>query len=199
MGLFRKTKAQRVVRLVRTMRKNAENMRMWKNIPLAQESVELLRAIDDPKETPMAKAMACRAIVDLLPEYDVPRLVLGILRYQLELVQLSEEHDAERYPTEEEVKADIQRLEDYLDVEHVSSSEFQQRYQRHLKADPIERTPEWEAIYYKVEQECDRRLKGTPRGMGFCFPYWSTRREVLAEHGIAWRSPHEMNPHVLFD
>jgi hypothetical protein len=49
MGLFKKTKAQRVVRLVRTMRKNAENMRMWKNIPLARESVELLRAIDDPK------------------------------------------------------------------------------------------------------------------------------------------------------
>jgi hypothetical protein len=35
--------------------------------------------------------------------------------------------------------------------------------------------------------------------MGFCFAYWSARREVLEAHGIQWRSPHIMNPHVMFD
>lgn len=199
MGLFKKTKAERVLKLVNTMRKNSENMRMWKNIPLAKESVELLRSIDDPEETPMGKALACRAIVEQLPEYDVPRLVLSILRYQQELVQQSDERDAERCLTEKEVSADIQRLEDYIDVEHLSSSEFQQRYQRHLKADPIERTPEWEEYYYEVEQECDRRLGSTPRGMGFCFSYWSVLREVLSERGIEWHSPSELNPRVIFD
>ena len=38
-----------------------------------------------------------------------------------------------------------------------------------------------------------------PRGMGFCFGYWSAKRGVLAKRGIEWRDPHQMNPRVLFD
>lgn len=198
-----KTAAERKVKLivktVDKMRKNSEQMRMWKNIPLADECVRLLREIDDQTETPMGKALACEAIVQQLPQYDVPRFVISILDYKLELVRHSDEQDSSRYPTEEEVLADIQQLRDYIDTEHVSDEEFRTKYQRHLKADPLERTPEWEANYYEVEQECDYRLGNTPRGMGFCFAYWSTLREVLSERGIEWHSPHEMNPRVMFD
>ena len=81
----------------------------------------------------------------------------------------------------------------------MTTTEFIERYQRHLKFDPVERTPQWEAMYYEVERECDRRLGDTPRGMGFCFAYWSTLRQVLHERGIDWRSPSEMNPRVMFD
>ncbi|MBO4801314.1 MAG: hypothetical protein J5545_05550 [Bacteroidaceae bacterium] len=181
------------------MRENTQEMRMWKNIPLAKECVQLLRDLDDPEETPMGKALACEAIIAQLPEYDVPRLVLSILRYKLELIQQSDEQDPERYPTAEEVQTEIQRLEDYIDTEHVGDEEFRERYHRHLKSAPIERTPLWEENYYEVEQECDRRLGDTPRGMGFCFAYWPTLRSVLAERGILWQSPHELNPHVMFD
>ena len=194
-----KEKANRIVTNVDQMRKNSEEMRMWKNIPLAKECVELLKAIDDPEETPMGKALACEAVIAQLPEYDVPRFVLSILRYELELVQQSDEQDPERYPTAEDVQADIQRLEDYIDTEHVSDATFRQRYHRHLKSAPIERTPLWEDIYYEVERECDRRLGDEPRGMGFCFGYWSTLRQVLAERGILWQSPSELNPRVMFD
>ena len=194
-----KEKANRIVTNVDQMRKNSEEMRMWKNIPLAKECVELLKAIDDPEETPMGKALACEAVIAQLPEYDVPRFVLSILRYELELVQQSDEQDPERYPTAEDVQADIQRLEDYIDTEHVSDATFRQRYHRHLKSAPIERTPLWEDIYYEVERECDRRLGDEPRGMGFCFGYWSTLRQVLAERGILWQSPPELNPGVMFD
>ena len=194
-----KEKANRIVTNVDQMRTNSEEMRMWKNIPLAKECVELLKAIDDPEETPMGKALACEAVIAQLPEYDVPRFVLSILRYELELVQQSDEQDPERYPTAEDVQADIQRLEDYIDTEHVSDATFRQRYHRHLKSAPIERTPLWEDIYYEVERECDRRLGDEPRGMGFCFGYWSTLRQVLAERGILWQSPSELNPRVMFD
>lgn len=194
-----KKRVERLIKNVEQMRENSQEMRMWRNIPLAQECVRLLKAIDDPEETPMGKALACEAIIQQLPEYDVSRLVLSILRYKLQLVKESDEHDTERYPTEEEVVNDIQRLSDYIDTEHVSDEWFQKLYHRHLKADPIERTPEWEENYYEVEQECDRRLGDTPRGMGFCFGYWSTLREVLAERGIRWHSPSELNPRVRFD
>jgi hypothetical protein len=192
-------KVKKVIKNVEQMRKNSEDMRMWKNIPLAKECVQLLKDIDDPEETPMGKALACEAIIQQLPEYDVPRLVISILHYKLELIKASDEHDPERYPTEDEVTKDIQRLSDYIDTEHVSSERFRKLYQRHLVADPIERTPEWEENYYDVEKECDRRLGETPRGMGFCFAYWSTLRQVLSERGMLWHSPSELNPHVMFD
>lgn len=192
-------KVKKVIKNVEQMRKNSEDMRMWKNIPLAKECVQLLKDIDDPEETPMGKALACEAIIQQLPEYDVPRLVISILHYKLELIKASDEHDPERYPTEDEVTKDIQRLSDYIDTEHVSSERFRKLYQRHLVADPIERTPEWEENYYDVEKECDRRLGDTPRGMGFCFAHWSTLRQVLSERGILWHSPSELNPKVMFD
>lgn len=192
-------RTKRIIDNVNQMRKNSEEMRMWKNIPLAKECVELLRAIDDPEETPMGKALACEAIIAQLPEYDVPRFVLSILRYKLEMVQLSDEQDPDRYPTAEEVLSDIQRLEDYIDTEHVSDTIFRQRYHRHLKSAPVERTPLWEENYYDVAHECDRRLGDAPRGMGFCFGYWSILQQVLSERGILWQSPRELNPRVMFD
>lgn len=192
-------KTELIVKNVTQMRENAQEMRMWKNIPLAKECIELLKAIDDPEETPMGKALACEAIVSLLPEYGVPRYVLSILDYKLQLIEESDEYDPDRYPTAEEVQQDIKRLTDYIDTEHVGNEEFRTRYSIHLKADPMERTQQWEDNYYEVEKECDRRLGDTPRGMGFCFAYWSTLRSVLAERGIEWQSPHELNPRVMFD
>ena len=194
-----KKRAEKIIKNVELMRENSQEMRMWKNIPLAKECVQMLKELDDPEETPMGKALACEAIIQQLPEYDVPRLVLSILHYKLQLVKESEEYDPERYPTEEEVVNEIQRLSDYIDTEHVSSEWFRKLYHRHLQSDPIERTPEWENNYYEVEKECDRRLGNTPRGMGFCFDYWSTLRQVLAERGIKWHSPSELNPKVMFD
>lgn len=194
-----KEKIERLVANVHQMRENSQEMRMWKNVALARECVELLRDIDDPEETPMGKALACEAIVQQLPEYSVPRFVLDILRYELELVRLSDEHAPGQYPTEEEVQTEIRRLEDYIDTAHVSTQAFMERYQRHLKFDPVERTAEWEAHFLEVEEECDRRLGDMPHGMGFCFAYWGTLHEVLAERGIEWRSPGQMNPRVMFD
>lgn len=190
---------KRIIALVNEMRENSQDMRMWKNIPMAKECIDLLKAINDPEETAMGKALACEAIIAQLPEYDMPRFVLSILNYKLELIEQSDEHDPDRYPTAEEVQADIRRLEDYIDTEHIGTEEFIEKYQRHLKFSSVERTELWEENYYEVEKECDRRLGNTPRGMGFCFAYWSTLRQVLSERGILWQSPSELNPRVMFD
>ena len=49
-------------------------------------------------------------------------------------------------------------MEEYIDIEHVSAEEFNKRYHRHIKNDPVERTERYEAMYYEVEQEEDAVL-----------------------------------------
>lgn len=191
--------ADKIIALVDEMRENSQEQRFWKNIPLAQKCVGLLRALDDPEEDSQGKAIACNAICEQLPEYDMPRFVLDILHYERELLVEAEKDGCGDPEALEAVDFDIQRLNDYIDIRHVDAREFQKRYDRMLDFDPIERTPEWEKLFCEVEEECDRRLGEAPRGMGFCFAYWSVRREVLEEHGIQWQSPAAMNPHVMFD
>ena len=191
--------ADHIIALVDEMRENTKEFRMWKNIPLAEECVRLLRQLDDPEETTGGKAWACHAICEQLPEYDVPRFVIGILRYEHELAAAALAAGEEGIPDIEEIDQDIQRLTDYINTEHISTETFRERYDRHLDFDPIERTPQWEESYYGVEEECDRRLGDIPRGMGFCFAYWSTRKDILAERGIEWKTPQRMNPGVMFD
>lgn len=191
---------ERLVAIVNEMRENAEDMREWRNLPLADEFMQLLRGIDDAEEQGIGQVRAIEAMVDYLPEYDVPRRVLAIRRYEQEQLALSSEDDLKNDPyLAEELSEHIRKLEDYIDTEHVSDSEFREKYDRHLKSDPVERTFEWEENFYDVEQETDRRLGDTPRGMGFCFAYWAELRNVLAERGIEWQSPHELNPRVMFD
>lgn len=69
-----------------------------------------------------------------------------------------------------------------------------------LRHDPIEDTPEFKAVIKQVEKELDELLKNKPKGMGFCHTYWSEKKRILKEkYGINWRSPANMNPHVMFD
>lgn len=69
----------------------------------------------------------------------------------------------------------------------------------HLKHDPVEDTEEYLNILDELERHLYYRLKDEPHGMGFCFRYWQTKREMLREYHIKWRSPAEMNPDVHFD
>ena len=191
------SKADKIVALVEKMRKNSENQEMHLNLPLAEKAMKLLEALDDPEEGPLGKAYACHAIIEQLPEYDVPRFVLGILRRELAWLEESTEKSDWLHP--EDVKSEISKFEDYINPDAISMQEFCKKYNRHLLFDPVERTPLWEEIYYDVEVECFRHLKGAPRGMGFCFGYWAEKRGVLAKYGIDWQTPHMMNPRVMFD
>ena len=191
------SKADKIVALVEKMRKNSENQEMHLNLPLAEKAMKLLEALDDPEEGPLGKAYACDAIVEQLPEYDVPRFVLNILRRELAWLEESTEKSEWLHP--EDVKNEISKFEDYINPDAISMQEFCKKYNRHLFFDPVERTPLWEEIYYDVEVECFRHLKRVPRGMGFCFGYWAEKRGVLAKYGIDWQTPHMMNPRVMFD
>ena len=36
-------------------------------------------------------------------------------------------------------------------------------------------------------------------GLGICHTYWIRKKELLAEYGIDWKSPAELNLDVIFD
>lgn len=193
-----KSYADRIVALVDEMKKNSEDMRIWANIPLAMDALVLIRTIpDEEEETPLGKAYACNAVLEQLSEYDVPRQCLLILRMELDYLRASDEESD--WLKEEDILADIEKLEAYTDPDNISNEEFSKKYGRMLNFDPIERTSLWEDNIYKAELEVDKMLKDVPRGMGFCHAHWPALKQVLARRGIPWKSPTELNPRVLFD
>lgn len=70
----------------------------------------------------------------------------------------------------------------------------QESCRSHIKVDPVEKTEEYLAVIDEVEEQIDREKK-----MDFCLEYWYLKAQLLFEHGIIWRSPAQLNPHVLFD
>ena len=186
---------QKIQRIIREMAENCEEMRMWKNVALSHQCIDILDTVEDLG--PDEKALVFKNMLLLIPEYDVPRYALELARRELHWLSLSEE---KRYELSmDEVEAEIRQLKDYIDYENISTDDFIRKYDKHLNFDPIRRTPLWEENYCRWEEECERRLGDFPRGMGSCFTYWHTFAEVLREDGVEWKSPSLMNPGVMFD
>ncbi len=165
----------------------------WANIPLAKEALAIMRQLPDSLEgeyeTPAGKADLVCQMADHVEETYTPRLCLEIREYAAELYGENKDEDNEEA---------MQKIRDYINPE-LSMEDYCVKHSRMLRFDPVERTQQWEEIIYDVMEECDRRLEGEVRRMGFCFMHWSTMRAVLAERGIEWRDPHWMNPGVMFD
>lgn len=164
---------------------------MWKNIELGKEAFAIMKELPEtvPGEfdTPAEKAALLGSMLEQMNETDTPRFCIGVREYMRSLS-----------PDDEDNARELAMLRDYIDLS-LPMEEYCRRYRRHLKFDPVERTEEMERVVADVERECDRRLAGTPRGMGFCFAYWSARGAALSRRGIDWRSPSLMNPGVMFD
>jgi hypothetical protein len=68
--------------------------------------------------------------------------------------------------------------------------------------DPIEATQEYKDAIEKIQPKLDEISKELDeRGieMGSCHIYWARKKELLKAEGIDWKSPSEMNPHIMFD
>ncbi|MBQ9115727.1 MAG: hypothetical protein IJY04_01765 [Clostridia bacterium] len=68
---------------------------------------------------------------------------------------------------------------------------------RIFRRDPVEMTPEYLAVIDEVEERIEKNRR--THGFGSCHETWSLKQEYLAEKGIAWRSPVQLNPRVRFD
>ncbi len=128
--------------------------------------------------------------------FDHPRLTVKILTFMKRIVEENNQafgdlewvNEELEYYTTNIALADAGRLDE---IEGRS----------HLARDPIEWTARWEEVIDEVDEkvEADMVADGMPRGMGFCFGYWHSKQKYLAEYGIEWSSPSQMNPDVMFD
>lgn len=187
-----KERMERVVELYEQMKVNWNELgEPWRNIPLVKEAFEIMweipDIIEDVFDTTKEKANTMDIIASYLEETLTPRLCLEICEFIKGLD-----------PDLEDNNQMIGYIDDYLNPD-MSMEEFCNKHEKTLRFDPVERTEKWEEVIYEVEKECAELLKDEPRGMGFCFSYWSTKTAVLAKHGITWKSPSAMNPRVMFD
>ena len=211
-------KIKRIAEIYQEMCKNNGTfMEGWRNFPLIQETFGLFNEMPlryGEELTPYSRIFMLEMMMEELQEEMMPRLSLKIRDYQLSLFALISDEDLktdmgfDHYEGEKDTysreiaPADIdnhrQKLLDFIG-QNISMEEWCRKYGRNLRFDPVERTEEWENAIYEVEKRCYELTKNKPKGMGFCFEYWNTKRNVLAKYGIEWRNPHIMNPRVMFD
>ena len=87
----------------------------------------------------------------------------------------------------------------YLRVTAFHRNKKRKKKNSGLRYDSIE-----DSFYYiKIEDELERLIvKKIGKGgyLGYCHMYWTTKKEILKDrYGIDWKSPAELNPHVMFD
>lgn len=130
--------------------------------------------------------------------YEHPRLMARFKRLFREVVYRIEAINGRELSLSEDLSLEISELE--TNIWYADRGEWDNiKSIGHLKSDPIEYSEQFEAVMDEVEKELYEHFKEEPRGMGFCFGFWSKKRELLAERGIEWKTPGEMNPRVMFD
>ena len=70
---------------------------------------------------------------------------------------------------------------------------------RNYKHDPVEDTPEYKAIEEELHAKIFERMGGEMnRGNAHLYPKF--KKEILKnDYNIDWKSPAELNPHIIFD
>ena len=174
-----------------------EQRRYWENSALAEEFLDVAGYLEgfDHKLDDLNQAV--QRMVDAV--YEHPALKLRLLGFRLLVLRrIGSLHGCE-LGASEDVHAQICLYE--RNIEHADNGEYDLVEQEgHLKRDPVEWSSAYEKVIDELERLVEEELEDHPRGMGFCFAYWSAKEHVLrTKFGIDWRSPSEMNPGVMFD
>lgn len=130
--------------------------------------------------------------------FEHPRLSLKLWQMYLTVLRRIEAQQQHDLTAAEDASRKIDRLQRNIALADKGLLD-EIRTDGHLKSDPIEWTRQYEDVIDDVERELDLLLYDHPRGMGFCHALWYYKEQVLQMYGISWRSPHVMNPRVMFD
>ena len=198
--------------LIDQMYSNNEYGNMWRNIPLVREFIHELKDVAPFRSdiiNPAYKAHFIASMLenDYIDKRETPRLFQSLCELYRLYRDFEKADDYDDYLQEHFDKDYFRQVDKwiYKFAMIVSDPKWEHALQcwnglgGMLKVDPVQATPEWEDVIYEVEKEVAEELKAEPRGMGFCFNYWSAKRAALARRGIEWRSPSAMNPRVMFD
>ena len=198
---------ERLPELYGQMLSNYESGDIWKNIPGAKEILHIMKEVAPERDSeinPAVRMLICERIIgnDLIDIRNTPRLYLAYMEYWMQCNEMPKTEaemdevnlDKDFYKTATEM---LQKINILLSGDKEAMEIWNSL--GHLKHDPVQLSPEWEENIYNIEQECEYRLQGEPRGMGFCHSYWHTKSAVAAKFGIDWTSPAGMNRGVMFD
>ena len=199
-------------RLYREIFDNADKGVLWKNIPLVRDFIHELKdnaPFRNYQDNPAGKACILQNILKkkVLDMRDTPRLyqsLCELYRFYLDFMvdkdfdeNLKSNYDRYYF---REVDQLIYKYSWIIDnPQSKLAQECWDSLGGMLKVDPVQAMPEWEEVIYDVELELEEELKNEPRGMGFCYGYWSAKRAALERRGIEWNPPPLMNRGVIFD
>ncbi len=198
--------------LIGQMNKNNDDGNIWRNIPLVREFIHELKDVAPFRSetiNPAYKAHFIASILenDYIDKRETPRLFQSLCELYRLYRDFEDSSDFDDYLQEHFDKNYFRQVDKWIykmamivrDPQWEHALQCWDGLGGMLKVDPVQATEEWEEVIYEVEKELDEQLKDEPRGMGFCFSYWSAKRAALARRGIEWRSPSAMNPRVMFD
>ena len=183
---------------VMVVKDNLENQgRGYENAKLAKELLGYANHLMQFEHPVDAVQNATMRMAEYLCDH--PRLKLELMCVQLSALHYIENREMHDLGITEDLRDEITRYR--RNIEAADKGDFASIVNDgFLKKDPIEWTARWEEVIDEVNEIVDARLSDCPRGMGFCFAYWSEKATVLREKfGIEWRSPSLMNPGVIFD
>lgn len=185
----------------------------WLIAPLSQHSYDMMLGIDTNDEESLKTMIA---VIDrlcyVMNGTGHPRLMMKLYSLQYRFIkQLPDANELALKDTAEELVAlaELTQCDEWYaplkdEITELLGEEEIRRicenpYTGMLKVDSVEYTQEYEDIIDSIDAEVNRRMEGQFRGMGSCFQIWSIKKELLASHGIEWKSPGMMNPRVHFD
>lgn len=65
--------------------------------------------------------------------------------------------------------------------------------------DSVEKTEEYRRVMEEIQPVLDKEFPKEDYRMGICHRIWMRKKRLLAQSGIDWKTPAEMNPDVIFD
>lgn len=171
--------------------------RQWENASLAEELLDIAAYLEGYDHMLSNLHSALSRMADVT--YGHPRLKLKLLELDLLVLRRIEAIHGHDLSAADDTMSEISLYRSNIAL--ADKGELESIVQKgHLRHDPVEWTAGYEKVIDEAERKIESCLKDHPRGMGFCFAYWSTKAQVLQEYyGIVWRSPARMNPGVMFD
>ena len=171
--------------------------REWENASLAREFLDIADYLESYDVMLDRLDAAASRMTDAISDH--PSLKLRLLEFRLLVLNRIESMCGHETSLSEYLESDIGTYRH--NIECADNGDFGNiRQTGHLKSDPVEWTSEYESVIDEVLKKVSARLKGHPRGMGFCHAFWYAKAAVLREdYGIEWRSPAVMNPGTMFD
>ena len=152
--------------------------REWENASLAEELLDIVKYLEEYDYMLDNLYSAVSRMVDVI--FDHPRLKLRMLELELLLlrrIEIQSDHDLD---ITEDVEDEIFYYR--RNIDRANQGDFDKiEGKGHLKRDSIEWSIDYENIIDEANKKIYSLLEGHPRGMGFCFIYWSTKSRILSE------------------